>query len=65
MTRYPPVADGEATTINPQKVMLRLGCCDCKLVHRVEFVVGHRQKLTIRMWRDNRATAARRRKRRK
>ena len=43
----------------------RLMCCDCGLVHRVEFRIvkhGHGNRIEMRAWRHKRATAAARRK---
>jgi uncharacterized Zn finger protein len=42
---------------------LYLYCCDCGLVHRIRIVVIHRGAVRIAMSRDNRRTAAERRKR--
>lgn len=39
----------------------RMACCDCGLVHRMQFRVSKR-KVQLRAWRDNRATARMRRK---
>lgn len=64
-TTYHVLEAGEKVTFNPQKGALNVACCDCGLVHRVEFTVGHRQKLTRQVWRDNRKTAALRRERAK
>ncbi len=61
MMRYVQRYDGEQRVINPQKERRKIACCDCGLVHLVEYKVAHRQKLTIIAWRDKRATAQRRR----
>ncbi len=58
---YPQVHSGEPITLNPQRDTYSFACCDCGLVHDIEFIVGHRQKLTWRVWRNNRKTAALRR----
>lgn len=41
----------------------KMTCCDCGLVHRLEFrIVGtRRQRIQFRAWRDARSTAAVRR----
>ena len=39
----------------------KLICCDCLLVHKIEFKVM-KNKIYFRAWRDNRATAQARRK---
>lgn len=58
--RYGQVLDGELIEI-AKKTGHRMACCDCGLVHRMNFyIVG--KKIRFRAWRDNRATAARRRK---
>jgi len=54
--KYHPQQDGE--WIEP-KAGYRMACCDCGLVHRVEFRVV-KGKVQFRAWRDNRATAGRR-----
>ena len=58
MTRYHQQADGE--WVQPV-AGYKMACCDCGLIHRMEFRVrqGHVQ---FRAWRDNRATSARRRR---
>ena len=50
----------EGTWIQPVRRKYKLACCDCGLVHRMEFRVykGYAQ---FRAWRDNRSTAAMRR----
>lgn len=65
MSKSRTLFNGEPVEFNPQKTWLNVECCDCGLVHRVNFSVGHRQKVTIQFWRNRRATAARRRKRQK
>ena len=62
---YQQLHDGDAIQLNPQKNVIHFACCDCGLVHRMEFVVGHRQKLTVKMRRDERKTAAYRREKKK
>jgi len=59
--------------IRPVHQGYRLACCDCGLVHRVDFrAVSHatnratsEASVALRFWRDERATAAVRRERRK
>lgn len=55
--RYHKQRDGEWVEPKPG---YKMGCCDCGLVHVVEFRVakGHVQ---FRAWRDARSTAAKRR----
>lgn len=52
--------------IVPERRGQRLMCCDCGLVHRFDFFLKKRGRghvIMIRVHRDNRATAAARRKR--
>jgi len=52
--------------IRPIRRNYKLCCCDCGLVHRVDFAhipYGRGRKIIFRAFRDERATAARRRKR--
>lgn len=59
MPRYAEIHDGEWES--PVMNGYRLMCCDCGLVHRFQFrksAVG----VEFRVWRDERATAAARRK---
>jgi hypothetical protein len=46
----------------PQRQGFRLRCCDCKLVHTVDFRVNMHGQIQMRMMRDVQATAASRRK---
>jgi len=59
---YPSVAAGE--WVQPIRHGYRMRCCDCGLVHRLQFRIEG-DRVQFRAWRDNRATAAIRRKRRK
>lgn len=61
MSDYHQLEDGEPLVFNPQKMSLKMACCDCGLVHTVEIKVAHRQKVTRRAWRANRATGQKRR----
>ncbi len=65
VTKYPQLKEGDLVVLNPQKQIFGFACCDCGLVHDIEFVVGHRQKLIIKMVRNNRKTAAYRREKKK
>lgn len=59
--RYPKLQDGE--WIFPEKEGFKWACCDCGLVHRLEFVTAPEDaSLAFRATRDKRATAAKRRK---
>lgn len=56
-THYHQVVDGE--WITPSRLH-KMACCDCGLVHKLEFRIVKGQ-VTFRAWRDKRATAAKRR----
>lgn len=64
--RYRHLADGEVRQIKgrrgafPHKIM----CCDCGLVHDTLFRVTGPTTAKFAAWRDNRATAAARRRKR-
>jgi hypothetical protein len=63
--RYENPSSGE--WIQPVRRGYRLMCCDCGLVHRVDYRIikyagGRRIKMQFRVYRDNRATAQARRK---
>ncbi len=59
--KYPVVQDGEAMEVNWRTHDFKMECCDCGLVHRLRFSVV-KNKLRIRVWRDNRATGQARRR---
>ena len=59
---YKPVTEGE--WLAPIMRGYRIKCCDCHLVHAIDFKVTHRGRghdVWIRIRRLNRATAAARR----
>lgn len=64
--KYAQIVDGE--TVYPARRGYRFMCCDCGLVHRINFrLEPHgttgRKKIALNAYRDDRATAvARRRK---
>lgn len=61
--RYIQAHDGEWLT--PRRRGWRMKCCDCALIHRVTFrivKIRGRQTIQLKSYRDNRATAAARRK---
>ena len=61
--------------MQPIKKGYKLMCCDCGLVHKIDFrhviringkfIASKGGKVQFRVWRDNRATAAARRHRKK
>jgi hypothetical protein len=64
--RYPVATDGDKIT--PVMRGYRMMCCDCSLVHVMNFTVthhgrGHKVHFTVR--RDKRATAQARRRKKK
>jgi Zn-finger protein len=63
MTLYLEIKDGD--WVKPIRRNYKWQCCDCGLVHRVDFHTSPRGTLFFRVRRDNRATAAVRRRRRR
>lgn len=63
--RYPVARNGQ--WIRSIKKGYKMACCDCGLVHRMEFAhipYGSGRKIIFRAWRDERSTAAKRRAKR-
>jgi len=63
---YPQVHPGE--WIKPKRRFYYMGCCDCGLVHKLEFKlmpVSSGTGIFMRAWRDEEQTEALRRKRRR
>ena len=59
--KYPSPAPGE--WVRPVMKGYRMACCDCGLVHKIDFKVipwGRGHKTLFRCWRDPRATGAKR-----
>lgn len=57
--KYSPVQDGE--WVQPKRKGYRMRCCDCGLVHTMDFRLvkyGNGRKIQFRATRDQRATAA-------
>ncbi len=64
--RYRKLSDGEEASFGPNErghILAKIACCDCGLVHIVLFKPGRRRLRTF-WWRDRRATANKRRRRR-
>jgi hypothetical protein len=62
--KYYAVKNGE--WIAPVKRGYKMACCDCGLVHKINFEhipYGNGRKIIFRAFRDNRATAGMRRNR--
>lgn len=66
--RYPTprlLANGWSAWIRPIRRGYRMACCDCGLVHEIDFAIiryGSGRKVIFRARRNQRATAGRRRK---
>jgi len=58
MAKYKQVTDGE--WVQPVKKGYKMACCDCGLVHVVDFRI-YKGRVQLRAFRDNRKTAAKRR----
>lgn len=56
--RYPKVNDGE--WVQPRRRGYKMACCDCGLVHRLNFRIVN-GRIQFQASRDNRATGAVRR----
>lgn len=54
MTTYDQPEAGE--WVQPITEGYKLACCDCGLVHKLDFRV-HKRRIQFRAYRDNRATA--------
>ena len=64
MSNYPELEDDEKTYFDWRTATLRFACCDCGLVHDIDFVPrGAKSYVTFR--RHNRATAQLRRHKKK
>jgi hypothetical protein len=60
--KYKQAKNGE--WLRPVKKGYKMACCDCGLVHKMEFAhvpYGNGRKIVFRAWRDERATSAFRR----
>jgi hypothetical protein len=58
---YKNVKAGEVVKLGRAPVRYRMMCCDCGLVHLLRFRVV-KGEVSFQAWRDNRSTAAYRRK---
>lgn len=59
-TMYPKKYPGQEVEVDWKNLNLRMACCDCLLVHELQFTVKD-NKVIVQAWRDNRRTAALRR----
>lgn len=57
---YRQQSDGE--WVQPVRRGYKMACCDCSLVHRLDFRI-YKGRIQFRAFRHNRATAAMRRRR--
>lgn len=57
-SKYDQVYEGEPLVIFTGKRMLKLCCCDCGLVHDIDLKVLNNSKVQLKMYRNNRASAA-------
>lgn len=63
MAKYPTVKDGEL--IKPVRKGYMMACCDCGLVHRMNFYIlpyKSGKGVFLRAWRDEKRTKARRKR---
>jgi len=60
--KYPIITDGQ--WVQPIRRGYKMACCDCNLVHRINFRI-HKGKIQLQAFRDIRATSAKRRKRKR
>jgi hypothetical protein len=71
VSKYPSLDDKRYLRkgwFSPVMRNFKSACCDCGLVHRTTFKIisyGRRRKIVFKMSRDNRATAAIRREKKK
>ena len=62
--KYDEPKEGE--WVHPKKKGYKMMCCDCGLVHKMEFEhfpYGNGRAIQFRVWRDERATSQARRRR--
>jgi len=59
MTKYKRVVDGDWET--PRMTGYKLMCCDCGLVHIINFKVINKKTIQLQAFRDNRSTGQSRR----
>jgi hypothetical protein len=62
--RYQRPVDGEVLVLRGERGLFghKVMCCDCGLVHRFVYRMRSGSRMEFAAWRDNRATAARRRR---
>ena len=59
MTKYNKIVDGDWET--PRMTGYKLMCCDCELVHIINFRVINKKTIQLQAFRDNRSTGQSRR----
>jgi len=62
VTAYKTRKAGEVVKIGRSGTIYKMACCDCGLVHTIKFKIEG-GVISWQVWRNNRATAAMRRKR--
>ena len=61
MSKYPKLNNGESIRMNLDKENLHYACCDCGLVHRIQFCHIKKNTWDFAFFRLNRATGQLRR----
>lgn len=51
---YPTIKDGELVT--PKRIGYKMSCCDCGLVHRIDFTTTPKGRIQFKAYRDIKAT---------
>ena len=55
------IEPGQKIVVDPKKNGLFYACCDCNLVHQMQFEVDKEGNLIVQFWRHNKKTAGLRR----
>jgi len=64
-TTYPQLKKGGMITLNPVSENFKFACCDCGLIHTLDFKIIKNMNIEMTVTRDNRATGQYRRWRKK
>ena len=59
--KYKKLSNGEITTIYPDDEFEESGCCDCGLVHNINYRIKNKKTLEVSNTRNERATGQMRR----
>jgi len=57
------IEPGQKIVVDPKTNGLFFACCDCNLVHQIQFEVNKEGNLVVQFWRHNKKTAGLRRHR--